>query len=152
MKYTVRFAHMKNAPLWKVGDILKYGDVIGTMGTTGQSTALHVHIDCVVGQVNKPFKLTDIGTKFAPSKRQLDYFIDQGLFKVKPIITTQFLDPEYKKEFGKDHPAYDVVPEDRKLSEKHFDIHWNRSMIGTVELVVFQPESYGNCIYISFDA
>lgn len=32
MKYTVRFAHMKEAPKWKRGDVIKIGDVIGTMG------------------------------------------------------------------------------------------------------------------------
>lgn len=152
MKYTVRFAHMKEAPKWKKGDLINAGDVIGIMGTTGQSTTLHLHIDCIIGEVSKPYKLADIGTRYAPSKKQLDYFIDSMLFGVKPIITTQFLDADYKKQFGKDHPAYDIVPEDRKATDAHHAIHWNRSMPGKVELVVYQPESYGNCIYISFDS
>ena len=28
MKYTVRFAHMKEPPKWKRGDVIKTGDVI----------------------------------------------------------------------------------------------------------------------------
>jgi hypothetical protein len=150
---------MAEKPKWKVGDEIKRGDIIGIMGTTGQSTANHLHIDCVVGVQNKPYKLGDIGTRFAPDQKQLAYFIDAELFGVDPVITTGFLDPEYKKTYNKDHPAYDVVPKDRERwvngkltgTKDHFAIHWNRSMIGTVELVVYQPESYGNCIYVSFE-
>lgn len=154
MTYTVRFAHMKEASKWKVGDSIKQGDVIGIMGNTGQCASSsngdgsHLHIDCVVGEIKTPYKLADIGKRFAPSEKQLDYFIDSDLFCCRPIVTTQFMDKEYKKQFDKDHPAIDVVTSDPL--KKY--IHWNRSIPGKVELVVYQPESYGNCIYISFDA
>lgn len=32
MKYTVRFAHLRDKPDWKVGDTVERGDVIGIMG------------------------------------------------------------------------------------------------------------------------
>ena len=148
MKHTVRFAHLAEAPKLKAGDIVQDNDIIGIMGSTGQSTGEHLHIDCVFGEVNKPFKLSDIGKRFAPSKKQLDYFIDNGLFGCHPIVTTQFLDAEYKKQFGKDHPAYDVVTSDPLKK----DIKWNRTKQGTVSFIAYQPESYGNVIYITFDA
>lgn len=151
MKYTVRFAHLAEPPKWKIGDKLTRGNMIGIMGSTGQSTAAHLHIDCVVGEIKTTFKLIDIGTRYAPDQKQLDYFIDNELFGVKPVITTSFLDPEYKKLFGKDHPAYDVVPIDRKEKEAHNHIYWNRSIPGVVSLIVNQPQGYGHCIYITFD-
>lgn len=152
MKHTVRFAHLAEKPQWKIGDKIKRGDIVGIMGSSGQSTANHLHIDCIVGVKNKPFKLADIGSSVVPDQKQLSYFIDKELFGVIPVITTGFMDQEYKHTFGKDHPAYDVVPIDRLKTKEHFPIHWNRSMPGTVELVIYQPESYGNCIYISFDS
>lgn len=152
MKYTVRFAHLAEAPKHKPGDALKRGDIIGVMGSTGQSSAAHLHIDCIVGCPGKTYHLSDIGTKYAPDQKQLSLFIDKELFGVLPVITTGFLDPEYKKVYGKDHPAYDVVPIDRLKTKDHFPIHWNRSKVGTVELVVYQPESYGHCMYVTFEA
>lgn len=151
MKYTVRFAHLESKPLWNPGDKINRGDIIGKMGTSGQSTAAHLHIDCVVGAVRNPYKLADIGSSLVPDQKQLVLFIDKELFGVVPVIKTSFLDAEYKKIFKKDHPAYDIVPIDRLKTKEHFSIHWNRSMPGKVELVVYQPESYGNCIYISFE-
>lgn len=151
MKYTVRFAHLGSAPKWKVGDIIQDNDVVGVMGTSGQSTAAHLHIDCVVGEQNKPYKLADIGPAFAPDQKELAAFINKDLFGVAPVITTQFMDPAYHKQFGKDHPAYDVVPEDRHDTDAHFSIHWPRSMPGHVALVVYQPESYGHCLYVTFE-
>ena len=152
MKYTVRFAHLQEPPKWKIGDKITRGNMIGIMGNTGQSTAAHLHIDCVVGEINKPFKLCDIGTRYAPDQKQLDYFIDDELFGVKPVITTKFLDPEYKQTFGKDHPAYDVVPVDRHERNAHKNIYWNRSYVGTISLIVNQPNGYGHCVYITFDS
>ena len=152
MTYTVRFAHLERAPAWKEGDVLRRGAVIGRMGSTGQSTAAHLHIDVVEGRAWVPFKLSQIGSLWLPSEKQLNYFIDEELFGVAPLVMTPYMDPAYRKEFGKDHPAIDVVPEDRKKTRKHFDIHWNRSMKGEVSLVVYQPESYGHCVYVAFEA
>ena len=152
MKYTVRFAHMKDAPSWKIGDKIKRGDIIGIMGSTGQSTANHLHIDCVEGSQSSTYLLVDLsnGNK-TPAKSQLDYFIDKELFGVDPVITTQYDDPEYRTTYGKWHKAYDVVPKDRLETKEHFPIHWNRSMTGHVTLIVDQPNGYGHCIYVSFD-
>lgn len=160
MKYTVRFAHMKDAPKWKVGDVIKRGDVIGTMGTTGKSTAAHLHIDCVEGEIKYPFMLADMTRgKPKPDRNQLRFFIDDELFGVTPEVTTGYNDPEYFAMFGKWHPAYDVVPEDRERwinkikqgTKAHYNMHWNRSYPGVVSLIVYEPKGYGNCIYITFD-
>ena len=153
MMYTVRFAHMKNKPEWKVGDTIKKGDIVGVMGNTGKSTAAHLHIDCVNGVQKKPYLLCDIAAgKPAPSKEQLDYFIDDELFQHKLEVTSGYDDPEYFALFGKWHKAYDVVPEDRHTTTAHFPIHWNRSKDGKIIYIADEPKGYGNCIYITFEA
>lgn len=153
MKYTVRFAHLRDKPDWKVGDTVERGDVIGIMGNSGLSTAIHLHIDCVEGEQKMPYDLKAINTgKPKANKTQLDYFIDSELFGVKPFITTKYLDPQYKIDWNKDHPAYDVVPIDRKKDTAHYAIHWNRSMNGKVVLITDKTTGYGNCVYVSFEA
>lgn len=152
MKNTIRFAHMAELPKHKKGDKIKPGDIIGTMGSTGQSTANHVHIDNVEGEQTEPYKLVDLSNgKKIPNKKQLDYFIDKDLFGVKPIITTQYDDPNYRKTYGKWHKGYDIVPIDRLETQEHFSIHWNRSMNGKVSLVGFDQNGYGNFIYITYE-
>ncbi len=152
MKYTVRFAHLESKPKWKVGEVLTRGDIVGIMGTTGQSTALHLHIDCVEGEQKQPYKLIDLsnGNKVS-SSHQLFFFIDKELFGVDPVITTEYNDTEYLKTYGKLHRGYDLVPSDRHQTREHYAIHWNRSKEGIVSLVVDDPKGYGNCIYITFE-
>lgn len=151
MKYTVRFAHLADTPKWNAGDKIQDNDIVGVMGTSGQSTAAHLHIDLVVGEVKMTYKLADIGPRLVPDQKELLKFLNVDLFGIAPVVTTEFMDPSYKKQFGKDHPAYDVVPKDRHDSTDHFAIHWPRSMPGTVSLVVYQPESYGHCVYITYE-
>ena len=152
MNYTVRYAHLADTPKLKIGDTLKAGDIIGVMGSSGQSTAIHLHIDCVEGVQNRPYTLMEMMKTKKPSKKQLDYFIDEELFGVPIVITTQYMDKAYRAQFGKDHPAYDVVPEDRHRTSQHFFIHWNRSKEGIVSKILYQPESYGHVVYVTFSA
>ena len=41
--FTVRFAHLKTKPPLRLGQVIRRGDLIGTMGNTGASTAAHLH-------------------------------------------------------------------------------------------------------------
>jgi len=149
MKYTVRFAHLEELPTFNVGDIIREATFIGRMGNTGKSDGAHLHIDCVEGVFNKKYRLVDIMAGNPKSaKEQLDYFIDRLLFKSRLIITTPYLDPKYKEVYGKDHPAYDVVPKDPTKK----NIYWNRSKIGMVTAVLDDPAGYGNNILIAFEA
>lgn len=153
MKYTVRFAHLENAPTWKVGDHIKYGDIIGKMGTSGQSTARHLHIDCVEGHQVGRYQLKDIEDDSPKSSpRQLNYFIDADLFKQPIVITTHYADAEYQQMFKKVHYGYDVVPGNRHNNDASLLIYWNRSAAGTVLRVDYDEKGYGNCIYIGFDS
>lgn len=150
MTYTVRYAHLKKKPGYVVGDKIKTGNFIALMGSSGQSTAAHLHIDCVEGKHERNWKLRDTeagNPKSSP--RQLNFFIDHGLFKTDIAITTYYADPEYQIERGKVHHGYDVVPEDRNPA--HFGIWWNRSKTGEVSGVGEDP-AYGNYILISFEA
>lgn len=151
MKYTVRFAHLKNKSKLKIGERVRFGDKIGTMGSSGQSTAAHLHLDCARGEQKELFHLFDYDQKIIPAPKQLLYFIDNDLFKVQPVITTPYADHEYFKTRKKVHHGFDVVPWDRKATEDHFDIYWNRSKEGTVLLNGYDPAGYGNYIYIMFE-
>ena len=152
--FTVRFAHLEKIPDFKEGDAVHRNMKIGRMGSSGQSVRNHLHIDVIEGYVNKIIRLQEIGYEteksYVPNIRQLNYFIDEKLFKIALVVTTHFYDPEYKVLFKKDHPAYDVVPKDRHRSKKHFDIFWNRSKKGIVSKVGYDEKGYGNYILIGY--
>jgi hypothetical protein len=153
MIYTVRYAHLAERPLFPVGKIIRRGDVVGTMGSTGKSTGAHLHIDCVEGMHTSRYTLADIEKgKPLPAARQLNLFIDKELFDIKPEITTYYCDYRYQIAFGKIHPAYDLVPIDRNVTKQHHNIRWNRSMPGRVTHILDDPAGYGHCLYIAFDA
>jgi murein DD-endopeptidase MepM/ murein hydrolase activator NlpD len=151
-KYTVRFAHLVEIPDFRINFQIVFGNCIGTMGSSGKSRFNHLHIDVVENYVVKIIRLYEIGDykKYKPSEKQLNFFIDDDLFKISPHVTTPYLDPEYKEERGKDHHAIDVVPIDRHSSKQHFPIHWNRSKLGHVLAVGNDPKGYGNYILIGF--
>lgn len=155
MKYTVRFAHMAELSPLKVGDSVKFGDFIGIMGTSGQSKFNHLHIDLVEGFVRKIIRLNEIGIlkKYKPCKKQLDYFKDKDLFKFKLVVTTSYLNENYEKLYGKKHHAYDLVPEDRFRSKKHFKMFFNRKKVKNTEVLYsgFDKIGYGFCVLIGFE-
>jgi hypothetical protein len=147
MKYTVRYAHLSIVSV-SVGQLLKEGDAIGRMGNTGQSTGAHLHIDCVRGRQDKIYTQAEIDAgKYVSDVKQLNHFIDKGLFGVAPKITTYYCEPEYAKQFGKLHYGYDVMP-----SSGAGNIFWNRSKIGSVSVVFENHAAYGNCVYVTFEA
>lgn len=52
-KYASLYGHMRNDSLKvKVGDTVKQGQQIGLMGTTGNSTGQHLHLEFYVGEYN----------------------------------------------------------------------------------------------------
>lgn len=154
--FTVRYAHLEEIPIPLVGDVIYRGDKVGRMGSTGDSEFNHLHIDLVEGLINRVIRLSEIGYEaehnYKPNIKQLNYFIDNELFGIKPVITTHFYDPEYKVLFGKDHPAYDVVPEDRHITTDNFNMYWNRSKEGVIGDKGFDKGGYGNYILIGYSA
>ena len=89
MTYTVRYAHLEKVPGFIPGDRIKPEEFIGRMGSTGKSTAAHLHIDCVEGEQKKNWSLSDMEKwKIPPAHRQLNYFIDSGLFQTPLHITS----------------------------------------------------------------
>lgn len=42
---TARYLHLASLPSFNVGDVVKEGQIIGIMGSTGKSTGDHLHID-----------------------------------------------------------------------------------------------------------
>jgi len=149
---TTRYAHLVELSKLKVGGTVRYGDLVGIMGSSGQSKFNHLHIDVVIGLVYKIIRLSQIGPKkeYVPDKKQLKYFLDKDLFKTKLFITTTYLEKEYEKIYGKKHHAVDVVPKDRHRTKAHFGIYWNRTKIGTVLKSGFDINGYGYYILIGF--
>lgn len=153
MIYTARFAHLMYAPPVKVGSVVKQGAIIGIMGSSGQSTAPHLHLDVVCGEQSGDYSLASIenGKPLAAPLRQLLYFIDFDLFRDRPIITTQYADLEYFHQLDKVHFGLDVVPSER-FNSKEFPIYWNRSKYGRVVKVGYDEKGYGHHAQIAYDA
>jgi len=152
MTHTVRYAHLETAPPHKIGDILKFGDVIGRMGRSGKCNGAHLHIDCVEGLHTHRYTLADMAAgNPKPSPSQLNYFIDYDLFGYTQFVTTYYWDYRYQIIYKKNHPCYDIVPLDRGETTKHFGVMWNRSVPGRVVHIMDDPTGYGHCIYIAYD-
>ena len=153
MTYTVRYAHLESSPCWQYGEQIHRGDIIGRMGSSGQSTAAHLHLDGAEGAPEHLYSLVDMeaGDPKPIPLRQLLYFVDAELFGVEPLVTTGYADPDYFTKRQKIHLGFDLVPIDRKQTTKHYNIHWNRSTHGTVTRVGYDGKGYGHHIYISFE-
>ena len=154
--YTSQFGHLAEMPDLKVGQTLLYGDVIGIMGTTGQSKWPHLHLHVIHGLVAIISRLEDIfpGGRYEPSKKQVGYFADKDLFGIKLKKTTKYNSLIYRKRFGKKHYALDLVPIDRHKTRKHFTIRWNRIKVknATVLAIGFDKIGYGYYAIIGYKA
>lgn len=148
MRYTVRYAHLEASSPMYVGESVHRGMYLGTMGNTGQSTGAHLHIDCIVGERNTVWRLSDAEDGLVqPAHRQIHYFIDQELSGGHAIrVTTDYNDREYFKEYGLVHLGYDLV-----IDAKKPNIYWNRSSEGIVVGKGYDS-GYGNYLLISFSA
>jgi len=123
------------------------------MGNTGIGTRAHLHLDVVEGEQLGRYTLTDLANGYPKAiPKQAVLFIDEELFRIRPVVTTGYADPEYYYERDKLHLAFDVVPEDRHASTNHFPIHWNRSMPGVVIKAVSNDPGYGNYISVNYEA
>lgn len=154
MILTVRFAHMAEAPALKVGDKIARGQRIGTVGSSGQSTAPHLHIDLAGGEQIAKFHLESYEHNNPPPGplRELLYFIDPELFGgVAPVVTTPYAEVEYFHARGKVHYGFDLVPKNRHDPKADMGIYWNRSAVGTVLAVLDDPSAYGHCLYVGYE-
>ena len=154
-QYTVRFAHLEKLPELHIRHLVLPNEVVGRMGSSGKSTANHLHIDLIHGFLNRLARLKQIGYEtehvYKPNIEQLNRFIARKLFQFFIVITTPFYDPQYKIDWKKDHPGYDVVPMDRKETKDHFDIHWPIQETGIV-LDKGYDNGYGYYILMGYEA
>lgn len=152
MLFTAMYAHLESKPDLAEGQLLRRGAKIGKMGNTGKSTANHLHLGLINGIHGSLWRLANIHPSRDHSK-QTAYFIDAELFGIEPHITTFYCDSRYNDGKGNwiNHPCYDIVPADRHISDKHFNIFWNRSMPGEV-LTSGYDDGYGYYVLIGFDA
>lgn len=154
MTYTVRFAHLRDAPTLRVGDVVNRGDRIGMMGSSGQSDFPHLDLGVVEGEQSDPYTYADVrnGRPRPAPLIQLLYFADEALFGVPLVVTTPYAEVEYYYTRGKIHYGLDVVPFDRKKTTEHFAIRWNRSPAGRVVRVAYDGGGYGHHIGITYEA
>jgi hypothetical protein len=154
MKYTVRFCHLADIPGHKAGDIITKYEKIGFMGSTGQSDAPHLHLDCVGGYYSTPWRLSDMAYNLKhPSPTQLSRFLQHDtIFDTELLITSYYCDPYYFDGNGNLvlHMAYDVVPKDRHDTKAHYWIHWPIDENGLV-LGVGEDVGYGNYVHIGYE-
>ncbi len=68
--YTFRYCHMKNKPTLSVGDTVNAGDIIGYVGSTGNSVGPHHHLG--IGGPEDP------DATFEPYQHVIDAYLRQG--------------------------------------------------------------------------
>ena len=153
MYFTAQYGHFEKRPNLKFGQKLKYGDVIGVMGTSGQSKWPHLHLHVIRDFHRHITRLRDIYPKglYIPAKRQLKFFADKDLFGVRLVQTTPYNSKKYREAYGKPHYALDLVPFDRHTTNAHFTVRWNRSFTGTVLDIGFDKYGYGYYAVIGYD-
>lgn len=158
MIYTARYAHLEAKPKHKKGSIIKPEQKIGRMGTSGQSTAIHLHFDLIQsknpGRVYRLKELHNFISDLPALMQQHAYFLDIGIFRTFLFIPTYFGDPDYYNAYDeyKFHPGYDLVPHDRHDTTEHFDISWNRTFPGLVTDIGYDKLGYGHYITIQYEA
>lgn len=154
-----RYAHLECRPDLKIGDVIApWQKNIARMGSSGQSTADHLHFDIIQKRVRgRVYRLEEIPrliNDLPGLMQQYRYFLeDDKMFGIAPEITTYFGDPRYMPN-GKDwkfHPAFDLVPEDRKRTNAHYDIHWNRSKPAVVADIGYDEAGYGHYLVLACD-
>lgn len=154
LNFYVRYAHLERASNLNIGDIAKQGTIIGVMGNTGASLGAHLHFDIVNKRLKRLHRLSDIHSLITDYKAlalQYAYFIDETLFGVKPYITSYFSDPLYYiNNVWKDHPAYDIVPENANETKDNWAIRWNRSLSGKVVDKGYDENGYGHYVIIHY--
>jgi hypothetical protein len=157
--YLARYAHLDDIKV-SVGDVCQ-ADImwhgkgispateIGIQGNTGLSTGTHLHIDVVKVPYDPNFRYkkytqADIYAGNPPAdKTELYYFLDETLFKGDYTITTHFNSQDYYEEFGRRHPAADIVSLGNKT------IYWNRSTRGRVVHTGYD-NAYGKNVVLAY--
>lgn len=145
--YSTLYAHMSSVNV-KAGQLVKYGDRIGIMGTTGFSSGPHLHIGTVTGDYMNLWRLGDMNSGRVKANKTESAFFTQGddLFtsqdgtKRGTIIQTDWLSSYYYSKYGVNHPAYDLISTGGGALPY---ILWNRSHVGKVVKVAWDG-AYGN--------
>lgn len=148
--YSFRFAHLHGQPGLRVGDVIVPGDMIGVMGASGAANGTHLHHDVVEGIHLKHWRLADYKSKkVIPSAEQAGRALTKKLYRVYPVVTSSFNDPDYPG--GAVHSAFDSVPEDRHETKAHYVVYWPLPESGSVTYCGYD-NGYGNSVIIIYEA
>jgi hypothetical protein len=81
--YTL-YGHMKDPSSLKVGEVVKQGDSLGTMGSTGRSTGVHLHFEIIPPPINGE----DLLKKGHPTENPETYRISDNRQDIALLIDT----------------------------------------------------------------
>lgn len=80
-----RYLHLKNLPThYKIGDKKFQGEVVGIMGTTGNSTGVHLHFEHWECPKDYKYNFSDI-SKYAKDPMEYNYLFDDQTSNIKNI-------------------------------------------------------------------
>jgi hypothetical protein len=129
------------------------------MGNSG-TKFIHLHMDIVDGWHDELYHLVDIMEMIDDVKMVCMLFfsfLTDDLFKTELFVSSHFGTIDYGK-YGSNgkvekwifHPAYDVVPENRRKTRANYSFYWPVTFDGEV-LANKYDNGYGNHINIGFN-
>ena len=124
-EYWIRYMHMANTPAVTAGESVDAGTLLGKMGSTGDSTGLHLHIDFSVASKEEANKLVDKLGDYIYSTTSYRYFFNPLNFipsaaeflngetstSTSSEKITSKISGEIKTEYDETKGAYDLVNE-----------------------------------------
>lgn len=141
--YSVLMGHFKelNKNL-KVGSVLEEGDLIGIMGSTGNSTGNHVHVTAAKGRVSRAFYRADYNNgSIVPLEAETNSFKSNKLFYHKGTYVPALVSYSdyyksnndfYQWRGDRYHFGVDLITSNSYLDANRPEVRWPKKVKATV--------------------